>query len=113
VTTIPNSASPVTIGTRVSVGSNQRAEVEFYPNQSGTTFHLPIVAVTRAEKSTYQVDADGTVRYEQSPLPPSEPNHLEQAFMPPLEFGDSMKVTIRNVDTASREYSIMVVGWEI
>jgi len=108
----PAGATPVCEATRVQLDTGEKAQIEFTPEQSGTTFKAPIVAVTRANGTTYEIHADGTGRYDESPVPPSEPNHLSQCFIPSLEFEDSLTVTIRNVGDQIRTYTAQVVGWE-
>jgi hypothetical protein len=108
----PPEAVPVHAAELIEVPANKRARVTFRPEQTGTAFSVPIVAVSKAPKSTYAVEADGTTRYEQAAVPPTDVDDLSPCFMPALEFGRELTVTVRNTDTASRQYALQLVGWE-
>lgn len=108
----PENAVPVHEATEVTVPAGSRAEVEFQAVQSGTTFAASTVAVSKFDSTTYEIEADGTTRYDQSAVPPTDPDNLVHTFTPPLEFTDTTTVIIRNVGSSSRDYELHVVGWE-
>lgn len=108
----PAGATPATETTQVQLDVGEKARVEFTPDRSGTEHKVPVVAVSRHSGSTYEIVADGTTRYGQAPIPPSEPNHLSQGFIPSLSFKDGLTVIIRNVGSQVRTYSVQIVGWE-
>jgi len=112
VPTPPDDAVPVHVAEKVTIPANSRARLTFTPEQSGTTFGVPTVAASKRNLTTYEVLADGTTRYEQAGVPPTDIDDFAPCFWPSLQFRDSMTVVIRNVDSVDRSYAIQVAGWE-
>jgi hypothetical protein len=108
----PDGVAPVNRPERVSVPAGSRATVKFEPEQSGSTFRVPVLAVTKRADTTYQVNADGTTTYPQAPIPPTDIDDTAQVFYPPFGFTDSCSVIIRNVGTNERTYTVQLIGWE-
>lgn len=108
----PDGATPVHAVEQVVVPEGGRASITFTPEQSGTTFWLPIIAIGKRGGTTYEVVADGVTRYAQAALPPTDVDDLSQCFMPPLEFQTKLELIIRNTATKPQTYGMQVVGWE-
>jgi hypothetical protein len=108
----PDDAVSVHLAKVVAIPGNSRARVTFTPRQTGTTFELPIVAASKSGESTYEVQADGSERYPQAGIPPTDIDDLSPCFMPPLSFNRELTMTIRNTRDAERLYGIQLVGWE-
>jgi len=108
----PEGATPVHAVEQVSVPGGQRARITFTPEQSGTTFSLPIIAIGKRAGTTYEVIADGVTRYAQAALPPTDVDDLSECFMPPLEFQTKLELIIRNTGDKEQTYGMQVVGWE-
>ena len=108
----PDKATPVHAVEQVRIPAGQRARIRFTPEQSGTSFSVPIVAMGKRKGTTYEVVADGVTRYEQAALPPTDVDDLSQCFMPPLEFQTKLELLIRNTTGKDQTYGMQIVGWE-
>lgn len=108
----PDGARPVHAAEQVSVPANSRARITFTPEESGTVFGVPILAIAKRPLTTYEIEADGTTRFEQSAVPPTDVDDLSPCFFPAFEFRTDLTIIIRNTDTVERKYAIQVVGWE-
>jgi len=96
----------------VDVPGESRATIDLTPEQDGATFYVPVVAVSKNQASTYEVQIDGTDRFGPSPIPPTDPDDFGATFIPPLKMENSMEITIKNTDTGQQRYLVQVAGWE-
>ena len=108
-----NQATPIHEATQVELESGEKATVTFEPEESGTTAKVPIVAIDRRQDSTYQIDADGTTRFEEAAIPPTDTNDLSRRFYPPLSFSTKLTVIIRNASPNRQTYAVQVIGGEV
>lgn len=84
----------------------------FRPEQATTTFHAPIVAISKQPEMQYVVKADGKTRYD-APVPPTDIDDLQVCFTPALSFNNELKVTVSNLsDSVARDVTVQPVGWE-
>lgn len=105
-------ATPVNVPERVRLDPGETARVTYTPEQSGSEFIVPIVAMSKHEGSTYEIRTDGTVRFDERPVPPTDVDDLGQTFYPPLTFRDSLEIVIRNVSAGTLSYILQPIGWE-
>ncbi len=111
-TDYPADATAFNAPSTVELEPGERADVEYVPTRSGTTFLLPILAVSGWQGSTYEVRADGQRIYKEAEIPPTDIDDLAQTFYPPESFDTSLTVRIRNVGTQTRSYTVQPIGWE-
>lgn len=98
------------VGRYLDVG--EKLTATFEPVQRVTEFVLPCIAATKAPGTTYRVKVDGEEVYGPAPIPPTDIDDLTQTFLPPLRFGESLKVIIENVDGSGAQFYVQPVGWE-
>lgn len=93
------------------VGPNEKWEVEFAAENTGTTFVLPELAVSKQSQTTYEVKLDGTKVYE-SDIPPTDIDDSTQTWLPPKTFESTLTVIVRNFASSTRTYHCQPKGWE-
>jgi hypothetical protein len=93
------------------VGSNEKWTVEFTPENTGTTFVLPELAVSKQSQTTYEVKLDGTSVY-LSDIPPTDIDDSTQTWLPAKTFSSSLEVIVRNFASSTRTYHVQPKGWE-
>jgi hypothetical protein len=108
----PDGGGPVHIAESVDIPGNSRGTITFTPRESGTVFRIPALAVSKRAQTTFEVVADGTVRFPQAAVPPTDVDDFGPVFWPSLQFRDSLEVIVRNLDTVTRTYNVQVSGWE-
>lgn len=92
----------------------QKLVVEFDPTQRVTEFVLPVLAMSKHPKSSYEVWLDDEQVYGPAPIPPTDIDDLTVTFLPAKRFQNSMRVIVRNLSTNTpRSYSVQPVGWEV
>ena len=108
-------AVPIHETAKVTVAPGEKATVTVTPDTSGSTHHVPVVAVSKLSGATYTVEVDETERFgPDSPVPPTDPDDLNPTFLRALELTREMKITIKDVRGSGnpRDYEVHVMGWE-
>jgi len=106
-------ALPFNSPTAVTLAVGEQATVMFEPEKRVTDFVLPIMAISKHSDATYTVRTDDETVYGPAPVPPTDPDDLQQTFYPPQRFSQSLTVEVANVGGASATYVIQPVGWEV
>lgn len=105
--------TPANSSARFDLSPGSRAVVKFTPDRSGTLFEIPRVGISKLPGFTYEVKADGGTVYGEGPLPPTDVDDLVEAFDPPLQFRDSLRVIVRNTGANTRTVEVKVAGREV
>ncbi len=108
----PPDATSFNAPSTVELEPGERANIEYVPTRSGTTFKLPILAISGWPGSTYEIKADGQKIYQEAEVPPTDIDDLAQTFYPPESFESTLMVRIRNVGAQTRTYTVQPIGWE-
>lgn len=93
----------------------QKVTAEWDPSISGSTFFMPLLAASKHFDSTYMVKVDGSTVYgPDNRIPPTDIDDLSTVWWPPVEWSDTLEVTIKRLSDASttERYDIQPVGWE-
>jgi hypothetical protein len=93
------------------VGPGERATFTWTPENTGTTFVLPELSVSKHPETTYEVKLDGSTRFE-APIPPTDIDDSGQTFLPPITFEQELTVIVRNFSDSTRDYHAQPKGWE-
>lgn len=98
----------------VVLGPNEQGTVTFESSQRGSTFYLPLLAVSKRPSSTYEVRMDnGRTVFGPAAIPPTDVDDLAQTFHPCLQFTDKMQVIVSNLSgSTTRTYHVQPVGFE-
>lgn len=100
--------------TTVELGEAEQATITYTPEQSGTTFYVPVVAISKEQETEYRIKADDTVIWGPAEIPPTDIDDLQPMWTPAQEFQTRLSVEITNLrtDGGVRRYHVMPVGWE-
>jgi hypothetical protein len=93
------------------VGSGEKWTVEFTPENTGTTFVLPELAISKRPSTTYEVKLDGSRIY-LADIPPTDIDDSTQTWLPPRTFSNSLEVIVRNFGDATDTHYVQPKGWE-
>jgi hypothetical protein len=104
-------AAPVLDAVVDELEPGERLVVTSEPD-GGETVHVDCVAASKFRGLTYEVRTDGTTRYGQAGIPPTDVDDLTQTFVPALEFDRELKTIVRNPSTTTRVVAVQVRGWE-
>jgi hypothetical protein len=96
----------------VAVPAGSKATVEFEPEESGSTFYLASVAISKEAQTTYAIRDDGTPMFGPAAVPPTDIDDSTVTWVPCQRFRTSLEVIIKNVSSAERTYSILPMGYE-
>ena len=96
----------------VTLGPSEFAQLKFTPQQTSTTFVLPILAASKEPGTEYRVKADGDVVYGPASVPPTDIDDLQVTFLPARKFETKLLVEIANVGAKEHRYTVQPVGWE-
>ncbi len=96
----------------VELEDGEEAEVTFQPEQSGSTFYLGTVAISKIRGTVYELQDDGNTSYGPANIPPTDIDDLTVAWAPCKQFEDSLKVFIRNFSGSIQTYHIQPIGFE-
>ena len=108
-------AVPVNETYSAALSPGQKLTAEFSPTTSGTTFYLPVLAISKHPHSAYSVKADGTTIFgPDAAIPPTDIDDLGTVWWPPREWDSDLKVTVKRLSTANTDemYHIQPIGWE-
>ncbi|MFC6796173.1 hypothetical protein ACFQFH_19915 [Halobaculum halobium] len=89
----------------------EKVTVTFTPEQSGSVFYLPILAISKVRGTIYEIRDDGSTQYGPAAIPPTDIDDMTVTFAPAKRFRDS-QVIIRNTSGAPQTYHIQPVGFE-
>ncbi len=106
-------ALPFNAPTAVTLDVGEQATVTFEPEKRVTEFVLPIMAVSKHSDTTYTVRTDDETVFGPAPVPPTDPDDLQQTFYPPQRFDQSLTVEVANVGGRAAVYVVQPVGWEV
>ena len=94
------------------LGPGEKLTATFSPEQRTTTFHAPIVAISKHPEMQYIIKADDSKRYD-APIPPTDIDDLQVCFAPALSFRRELRVEVLNLsDGTTRPVAVQPVGWE-
>lgn len=96
----------------VELNDGEKAEVEFTPEQSGSTFYLATVAITKTAGTVYEIEDDGTESYGPARIPPTDIDNLTTTWVPCKQFETSLTVFLRNLTGTIQTYHIQPIGFE-
>ena len=96
----------------VDLDPAQRATVTFTPEQSGSTFYLHTLAVSKVEGTIYEVRDDDTEMYGPASVPPTDIDDLTVCWRPAKQFSRSLEVVIVNNSESEQTYHVQPVGHE-
>lgn len=107
-------AAPIADPTTVVLGPAEQATISFSPDQSGTTFYLPVVAASKEPDTEYRIKIDDTTVWGPSEIPPTDIDDLQPVWMPAQVFQSRLVVEITNLrtDGGERRYHVLPVGFE-
>jgi len=110
----PESATPAATAETVDLGQGQQGTIEFTPEQSGTTFRIPVVAASKRADTVYTVKMDGNTIWGPTSIPPTDIDDLSPVWKPAQRFETSLTIEISNVARTGgvRTYHALPVGWE-
>lgn len=108
----PEDATPFASPQSVELGSGQRAVITWSPSRSGTTFHMPVLAASKAADTSYEVKADGRTVFGPAAIPPTDIDDMKAIWDPPQQFDSELKLIIKNLGTGTRTYHAQPVGFE-
>lgn len=114
-TVIEDGAVPFNDPYSAVLDPGQKVTATFEPTLSGSTFYMPILAVSKYSESAYTVKADGNVIYgPDHSIPPTDIDDLSTCWWPPREFETELKVTAKRLSSApsTEVYHIQPIGWE-
>ncbi|MFC7069486.1 hypothetical protein [Halobaculum lipolyticum] len=90
----------------------EKVTVTFTPEQSGSVFYLPVLAISKVRGTIYEVRDDGSTQYGPAAIPPTDIDDTTVTFAPAKQFRDSLEVIIRNNSGAPQTYHIQPIGFE-
>jgi len=90
----------------------EKVTVTFTPEQSGSVFFLPVLAISKVRGTIYEIRDDGSTQYGPAAIPPTDIDDLTSTFVPAKQFRDSLEVIIRNNSGNPQTYHIQPVGFE-
>lgn len=96
----------------VEIDDGQEAEITFTPEQSGSTFYLATVAISKVDGTVYEIEDDATPMYGPANIPPTDIDDLVVTWMPCKQFEDSLTVYISNLTGGIETYHVQPIGFE-
>ena len=96
----------------VELEDGEEAEVTFTPEQSGSTFYLATVAISKVRGTIYELEDDQTQMYGPANIPPTDIDDLTVTWTPCKQFKDSLTVYIRNLTGNIQRYHVQPIGFE-
>lgn len=112
---VPQGATPITEVETVMLDDGTKAKITFLPDESGSTFYVPVVAASKRAESSYEIVFDGaqSTKFGPAAIPPTDIDDLAAVWTPPKEFTDKVTVTIKNLSNDDgRVYHAQLLGWE-
>jgi hypothetical protein len=108
-------AVPVNSGGNVVLEPGQKATITIEPEQAPNRHKIPFVAVDWLRSTAYRVEVDGTVRYDESPVPPVDLDSPTVPFLPALSLNNELTLVIKDLRETGdpRLYRHRVIGWEV
>lgn len=96
----------------VTLTSGEKGTVTYKPEQSGATFWLAALAISKRSGTVYEVrDESGTI-YGPAAIPPTDIDDLTACWIPAQSFAQKLTVIIRNQSGTRKTYSVQPVGYE-
>lgn len=106
--------SPFNLATAVTIAGQEKATVTVEPSDRESLFFAPVIAISDYGQTTYSVKVDGNPRY-QAAIPPTDITMVSDAFRPPVQFKESVEITISNLAPATdpqTTYNVRILGWQ-
>lgn len=94
------------------LNDGEKVSVEYAPEQSGSTFYLPTLAISKVAGTVYELKLDGSTEYGPAAIPPTDIDDLDATFVPALSFETEMEVIVRNNSGTTNTYTIQPLGFE-
>jgi hypothetical protein len=106
---------PVNKPETVELDPDEEATITYTAEESTEAVRLPVIAISKQPNTVYEIRTGGETVYGPSAIPPTDIDDLQPTFAPSLALhaGDSLKVTVSNLSTATRVFHIQPVGWEV
>ena len=95
-----------------SVPAGSKATITFEPEESGSTFYLAGVAISKEDQTTYELRDDGTPMYGPAAIPPTDIDDSGVTWVPCQRFRTSLQAIIKNVGPSERVYTVLPMGYE-
>jgi len=96
----------------VEIDHEKEAEIKFTPEQSGSTFYVAAVAISKVRDTVYEIQDDGSEMFGPANIPPTDIDDLTVTWVPCKQFETSMTVYIRNFTGSPQEYHVQPIGFE-
>lgn len=96
----------------MNLNSGEKGTVTYKPEQSGATFWLAALAISKHGGTVYEVrDESGTI-YGPAAIPPTDIDDLTACWVPAQSFNQELTVIVRNQSGTTQTYSVQPVGYE-
>jgi len=96
----------------ITVPAESKGTVTFVPEESGSTFYLASVAISKESQTTYELRDDGTTMFGPAAVPPTDIDDSTVTWVPCQQFQNSLEVIVKNVSDAPRTYTVLPMGYE-
>lgn len=96
----------------LTLDDGQEGVVTFTPEQSGSTFYVAAVAMSKVSGTVYELSDDGTTMYGPANIPPTDIDNFSVCWLPCKQFETTLKATITNLSGNRQTYHIQPVGFE-
>lgn len=96
----------------VTLKDGEEATITFVPEQRGSTFVLPILAMTKEAGTIYKAEDDGSANYGPHEIPPTDIDDTQVTFIPAETFRNKLEVTITNLSGTAHTYHVQPIGYE-
>lgn len=114
-TIVDDGAVPFNSPYTAVLSPGQKVTATFEPTMSGSTFYMPVCAISKFRDSAYTIKADGNTIYgPDASIPPTDIDDLSTTWWPPREWDTKLEVTAKRLSSATGDevYHIQPVGWE-
>jgi len=106
-------AISVANGDTVDLDPGQQATITFTPDQSGTVFRTPTVAISKFADYAYKIKMDDSTEWNES-FPPTDIDDMGVVWIPAKEWRTDMIVEVSDLRSNgnTRTVHIQPLGWE-
>ena len=107
-------AVSVANGDTVDLDPGQQAAITFTPDQTGTVFRCPTVAISKFADSRYRITMDDSEEWGPEQFPPTDVDDMAVVWIPAKRWESQMVVTITDLRGSgnTRTYHVQPLGWE-
>jgi hypothetical protein len=96
----------------VKLSDGEKATVRYEPEQSGSTFYLASLAVSKHPGAIYEVRDDGETTYGPSAIPPTDIDDMTICWTPCQRFQTDLEVIVRNNSGTTHTFHVQPLGYE-